>query len=512
MRKIAITILLLFLPLTFVVHPVIRVLGMYESLLAYSFENEPDPSTFQEVNYTKLAEVADWTDQRFVEYHMPLNVSSPTFFVDENYTEVDYYKYGDNRAARTGISYSAWVHKYIAAKRENDQEQEEFALGVLKNLTHGLSMLMKVPNGGLGAQFPGKLARGYAPPGSQDIAQYYYRDNPKHFNGTGKYSQYIWRDFTSNDEHAGYYLFLALALKYLEDPWIIDTVYKIVDQLANYHIQNNFKVIAAHGGPSGAQQTPALGSNAFWKALLLKMASMCYPEKYEDDYYYFISNEMGYLHTNMGGAYETISNYFAYNFGHSVCFSYLLLEGVNTEVGKTFYEGFLNSLRHNVENHRNPYFNAMFLALQAELLNITRGDFPILEHDVEDQMMNLIKTHHPDRAREAPPIPDSYEPVPAYAEITEFVKNHPHGDFYATAMMEVELDQTMYTRPLTADLMAGKPFIWSRSPYLEPEEVGKPLLENSGITFLTPYWIMRAHGFMLATGTKPAYEDYGGNL
>ncbi len=497
-------VLVVLIPMISISIPVVRVTSIYQDLIQHSFDLEPDPSTFQQINYSRLSEVANWTDERFKQYHMPLNMCSPTYFTDDSYTEVDHYKYGDNEALRTGIAYTAWVHKYLAAKREGNRAMEADALQVLYNLTHGMSMLMRVPNGGLGSEYPGKLARGYSPPDARDVGAYYFEEHPKHFNGTGKYSQWKWRDYTSNDEHGGYYMFLAMALKYIEDPWILDMVYKIVDQLANYMVQNRFLGIAAHGGPTGVDQNPRVGEGGFWKAVLLKMASMCYPEKYRDLYYYFMNNEFGYFHNKMSGAQETVANYFAYNFAHAACFGFLVLEGIETNIGKRFYEGYLNSLRKNVENHRNPYFNAIYLALRAELYGSQQGDFPVLEHDVEDQLMRLEQSHFPDRAYEAPPTPDEYDVIPELEKWEQWLEEHPLGDFYSIFLMDVDIEKKIYTKPLTADLRPGITFLWAKNPFYEPRTLNRPLLENAGISFMAPYWIARAHGFINATGIKQA--------
>jgi hypothetical protein len=50
---------------------------------------------------------------------------------------------------------------------------KEDALNVLKNLTTGMAMMIIVPNGGLGSNYNGILARGYAPPNEPLLGDFF---------------------------------------------------------------------------------------------------------------------------------------------------------------------------------------------------------------------------------------------------------------------------------------------------------------------------------------------------
>jgi hypothetical protein len=246
----------------------------------------PDPNKFIDIDYDRLAYMVEWTDVRFKQYHMPLNMSSACTFEDNGlFDTVAYYHYSDNEAGFTGTAYAGWVHKYLAAIRENNETMKQDALQVIKNLTTGMAMMIIVPNGGLGSNYNGILARGYAPPNEPFLGNFYYQEHSRHFNGTYPYDQYRWRGYTSNDEYAIYYLFLALATKYIApgmdeiSQYVNYTVSQIVDQLANYMLKNNFLGIHATGAPTGTDQKPRFGSFGFWAPLLLKLGSIYYPEK-----------------------------------------------------------------------------------------------------------------------------------------------------------------------------------------------------------------------------------------
>ena len=67
---------------------------------------------------------------------------------------------------------------------------------------------------------------------------------------------------------------LAACLKYIDDPYVVDTVGLIVEQLANYMKETNFLGINGPGGPSGVEQKARIYAGGVWVTLLLKMAAM----------------------------------------------------------------------------------------------------------------------------------------------------------------------------------------------------------------------------------------------
>ena len=216
---------------------------------------------------------------------------------------------------------AGWVFKYVAAVNEGNQTMKADALRVIRKLTHGMAMMVAVPNGGLGPDFPGKLARGWAPPFTHDFAKFFFNNDPRHYNGTDgtamggqDYSQWRWRAHTSNDEYGGYYMGIGLVLKYVDDPYCQALVHLVIDQLAADMLRNNFLVIDAHGGPTGVDQKAKFLSGGAFALLLIKMAALCYPDKYERYYYNLATEEMWALMSGEGGDQETVSNYYAFHF------------------------------------------------------------------------------------------------------------------------------------------------------------------------------------------------------
>ncbi|MHA1719641.1 MAG: hypothetical protein ACTSWX_06935, partial [Promethearchaeota archaeon] len=445
-------------------------------------------------------EMARVYDDLFQKNHLPLNFTSSCDYVDGNYTEVANYDFSDNGALWTGIAMAGWVFHYVAASNEGNITDIDYSLSVIRRMVNGMSMLMIVPNGGLGPEYPGILARGWAGPGDKDINPGIFQDHIRHYNGTGAYSQYRWRGHTSNDEYGGYYLGLAVCLKYVDDPYVQRTVGLIIEQLANYMKETNFLGINGPGGPSGVDQKPRVYTGAYWISLLLKMAAIVNAEEYLTDYYHFVSAEMAYLATAESSDHETMANYYAYNFAHCVVFAFLLLEGTQSEIGRIYYNAYLNSLRHYTEFHRNAWFNVIYLALTAE-----PGQYPEIERDIEDQLMRLEINHFPDRHYPLLPAPPSYEKVQKILQWKNEIANHNWATLYYVAFIETDWEEVYFTKPLTVEYRRTGNYMWERNPWENTTYWhDAPLHEEPGMTFTTPYWIARAFGFIQPSGYREA--------
>ncbi|MCP4762165.1 MAG: hypothetical protein GY870_10315 [archaeon] len=542
--KTGIVLIFCIIPVSLFGFHIVNILNVYGTICNFQFDDElaPDVDDFMEVDFASLEEMANWTDDRFVEFHMPNNLSSAATFTDATYTTPALYHYSDNEALWTGTAYNGWVHKYLALVKENaPQTQVDDTLNVIENLTGGLAMLMAVPNGGLGPNFPGKLARCYAYPNKSDIKNTFLHDdtNVRHVNGTDgshisggvDYSQYRWRTYTSNDEYGGYYLFMALALKYMApvSAYINETIYKIVDQNAQYMLQTNFLAIHENGAPNGPNQLPKIvGSGGFWAAIVLKMAAICYPEKYDRIYYHYLTSELLHLSVAESEAHQPVGDYYAYNFASDLCFGFLLLlddDGLYQEeiqIKQHFYNGYKNSLWNNVKNHRNAYFNSMYLALQAEYFGVDGADrstmtteYKTIEYDIQDQLMRMNKTHkgythfpqrYYNRNQTQADLPTGmYEEAESVVYWRNFIQESPMAWLYGAILSELDLDDVVFTRPLTMEYRHTTNFIWQRTPYTFVERLGGNdgnYKEEAGISYLVPYWIARAHGFMNRTGVR----------
>jgi len=464
----------------------------------------PPISAFQLANYDQLAAMAAFYERRFEDYHMPLNYTVSTLFTSTNYTDVDKYGFTDNGALWSATAIAAYVGKFLAARREGNATMEQDALQVIRRLVHGMSMMLAVPNGGLGPEYGAILARMWAAPEHASMpGMPLFNDSVggarspyAYYNGTGLYQNWRYSDFTSLDEYGGYYWGLAITYKYVDDPWVRSTLSLMIDQLCNGMLQTNFLGIGGFGGPTGVDQKMRFFNAATWSLLLLKMGSIAYPDKYARLYYHF-AVEMGYaFFTNEGGAQEIVANYYAYNFGIDVVFGLLLLEDDPT-LRAQYLANFNNGMWSYVKTHRNAHFNAIHLIVNG----LDPGEDVYYERDIEDQLTRFTLTHYPDINGPVTAPGPEYNVVD-FAKWQDFFEHHPLGNFMAPFFFEFELYTGFYDRPLTVDMCKTRLYIWGGNPFVIPKNNTNILHENPGLSFLTPYWLMRGFGFINATGVR----------
>jgi hypothetical protein len=485
---------------------VFYIFNSYEGIADFSIDARPDKSSFKTANLTTLEEIAIGLDERYPKYHLPLNQSTSCTFNNDSmenggivsYTNVSSYHFSDNEALWTGIDYVGWTYKYLSAQKENDTVMERYAHDVLINMTSGLTMLMIVPNGGLGPNFGGILGRGYAPPDAKETWPYIFRDGiEKHFTGTGNYTDWRWRGYTSNDEFSGYYLFLAMATKYLMNiSFIAERVSLIVDQLCFNFLNTNFLGLHGSGATTGVDQKPYMFSGAFIQCLLLKLGAIHFPEKYAQKYYHQLANDMAYLSTHEGGVHEVFANYYAYNFALCTCLGYLILED-DPEIWNIFFDGYYNSIWQYTKNHRDAWSNSIILMIANECAHLNLNarvseNMSIVVADVKDQLQRFAETHYPDRGYlMGQSLPEGYVEV---QPVAEFVDAMNFGEDTQN-LLGIDKDDKFLNKPLTIDLRDVDGWAWNNNPFVfRPRATERLLHENTGSTFTVPYWMLRYSG------------------
>ncbi len=484
-------------------------------MVQFTYDNEPDPSTFLEANYTRMAEMAKYYDQRFETYHIPLNMSTDTVFTNENCTEVSYYAYSDNTGQWTGLAITGFIYKYLTGIKENNSTLKDDALRVIRKLVHGMSMQLAVPNGGLGPDYGAILARGWANPENKDIADFYFQDTnennddkySQHHNGTGVYSNWRWRGYTSNDEYSAFYAALAMLLKYIQEDDVQQLVKLMIDQVASYMLDNNFLGMDWHGGPTGVEQKARFGQMGMWVSLILKMAAISFPEKYERLYYHYVGEELYALWANEGGDQESVSNYYAFAFGYHVAFALLQLEDQPGRLRNMFLDKYQQSLRSYTEYHRNPFYDII------ELISIYEpGENTLLERGVEDQLMRYDCVYHfPDRALGCANVSEdpSYQKVEYFEELFAYFNEDTLGNWVGIAFPEVEMDTFYYNKPQTVEYLQGNIFIWEKNPFRPSRVYYNPKYEYASFSFSMIYWMGRATGFFESMGMRNYIEGEG---
>lgn len=504
---------------TVIMVPVV-LLGSILGLAAYTYSAIPSfgmddslelqLSEFTPGNYTDLALVAAYLDQRFEDFHMPLNYTVPTLFTNDSRTVVERYIFTDNGALWSATAMAAFVGKYLAAIRENDTVMKEDALRVIRRLTHGMAMMLAVPNGGLGPEHGAIVARMWAAPEHASVPGMPLFGNqvnvsrPRpyaYYNGTGPYSQWRYSDFTSLDEYGGYYMGIALPFKFIspdDAPDVHETLRLIIDQLCTGMQQTNFLGIGGWGGPTGTDQKSRFFQGGCWALLVLKMGALAFPDKYERLYYHY-AVEQGYaFHTREGGPQEIVANYYAYNFAIDVTFALLVLEDDPVLRG-VYLKNFRDGMWSYVKWHRNAHFNVIHLIVNR----FAPGQVEYYERDVEDQLMDFKVSHVPDVV--GPLVaPDASYQLVDFSTWTWFFTFHPVGNALAPLFFEFELDKGFFNKPLKVSMMPTRSYIWGGNPFRGVDEGYTPDLrvEQAGLSFLMPYWLARGFGFINASGVR----------
>jgi hypothetical protein len=498
-------------PIVFVSVFAASLMQKFNDLASFTQDYVPDPSSFIDGNYTRFAEMAEYYDSRFEEFHIPLNMSTDTVFTDNSCTIVDYYAYSDNTGQWTGLAITGWVFKYLAAIREENSTMKEDSLRVIRKLFHGMSMQLAVPNGGLGSEYGGILARGWADPAFRNISEFYFQDTnnsinndkyTQHHNGTGPYSNFRWRGYTSLDEYSGFLGGLSFVYKYVQEPDIQATAKLMIDQVAYNFIETNWLGLDWHGGLTGVSMKARFFQSGAWASLVLKLGALAFPEKYSQYYYHYVVEELYGRWSAMGSQIEVVANYYAFAFSYHVCFALLMLE-TDTQIHDLFYNIFNKSIFSYTDYHRNPFYNMILL-----ILNDEPGTNPILERDVEDQLMRYdCEYHFPDRrlGHNATASENGYTTVDNINELNDFLDNNWLGWLYRSFFFEIEREDVFYSKPLTVEFMPGNIFVWEKNPfedYSDQLENINPKYEFAGFSFTIVYWMARGAGYFPATGVR----------
>jgi hypothetical protein len=455
-------------------------------------------------------------------YHTPINLSVNCDRWNDG--TVRSYHLTDNAGLYTGASLATECLRYSTLTNATEIED---SLTLIKRLTTGLSMLMAVPNGGLGPEFPGQtLARFYAMPEQVNDANYseMFGDQYKMFNGTDgtamggeDYSQWRVRLYTSKDELGGYFFGLAAALKLCDDPWVHEIIRKIVGQITNGFLDSMYQEIHGDGNPCGAHLENMFTLTGEWKMVLLKMAAIAYPEneRYAQLYNYYCTREMYQPHSPHVGESNTVDEYYANGFSHDLLMAYVLLEDNPVQFNRFIktYEEDYKLFRYQ----RNAQINAVFLAFNAKRTTpstiYNQEDLDEILHDTLDQLYQF--TAYPlyddgygganKSIRREDLGGDWMKLDPKIQKWKDFFDYNPIGKLFRwlpAELMNGMLDDR-YLKPRTVSMYRVDTFIWNSNPYDGTENIWSYIRvspnyvqERIGISYTLPYYLLKYFGFL----------------
>lgn len=534
-KNVAIVFLFL-LPLIGFLSYASGILIMLEDETSYTFDIDP-PNTerfysMDEIDENKMAELAEVISERLLLYHLPINLSVTTEFTDYNYDTVERYHETDNAALYGSQTLAAQCLRYATAKKENDQAEMDASMKIIRKLVKGFSLLMAVPNGGLGPEYPGTPGRFYAPPGSQADYPEMWSDHYKMFYGQGKYSGWRCRLFTSLDEMGGYALAIGSVFKFIDPSdsedanWCYNTMRLVIAQLIEGFKDTNWLVLHGDGSPAGSDLNMDFGGGA-WKLTFLKLGAIAYPEMYTSDYAYTYAKALHSSQAGEGSSTNTIMEYYAYNFGMSLVYS-LIINEENPNIKQHYINLYANGFYDILKYHRNAWINAAFLAFMTMVDNPKSFEnsaytFEEVKWDVNDQMYrfyfwanptgmslpkdkwgirdyNLEQRPHSTRATSTNPDIAKMEIYPTSAKWRDYLENDYIGKSYAWVKDSLIDFNDHYYYPITvseanpgAMVFAGNPFYGNGNRHAES---GDGLHEERGNDFMLPYYIGRYYGFI----------------
>jgi hypothetical protein len=461
----------------------------------------PDTSNFipqNEINHTILADMAQFTETRWEQYHSPTNISVDAIFTDYNYDNVSSYVPTDNGAQWTGMMLSAEVFRYVVAKRENNQTTIDHSIKLIRKMVTCFAYFLAAPNGGIGPEYNAICARFVARPNETEVWPFMFANDPIHFNGTGIYSNWRIRLSTSLDEMAGYIMGLASVLLYVAPgdsasaEWCYETTRLLTAQLIEGFKRSNWLMISGDGNPCGTDLNSYFGG--IWKLALLKMGAIAYPESsYNQEYYYTAFKSMHLNLLSEGSSWGVIMDY--YGLTNSVCVQIVMvLMEENPQLRMFYIKEYEQGIYDICKYHRNAYINIAHLAFMSlldenekyQFYNHTSGWCPIRNY-------NLLQRPHSTRATSLDPNIRRMELAPAAQRWREWFETNQLGSLYSWLDVEFEFEDH-YMLPVSVSEMKSSSLIWEDNPFRIGN--GNPnwdgLQESTGMSYTLIYWMGRA--------------------
>jgi len=499
----------------------------------------PDTDYFydmDDINVTLFEQMAENYEARLEKYHMPTNISQDITYTDNTYSAVAEYHGTDNANLHIGYTMLAECLKYQVAVTENNEDNRLNATRMIKKLLSALIDFMAAPNGGFGINpetgkyYPGTLARFVAAPGTEDIHGWLFdqdADHPhyKHFNGTGDYSNWRVRLYTSRDELGGFYLSLASVLKWVDKDidddsfWCWNVTKVLATQMIEGFRNSNWLMLGGIGEPVGSDLNPVLEGST-WQLALLRIGATADPEKYMSLYHYCVAKMQGFNSASMGDPMGFIGGYYAYSFGLDVMITLIWLEE-DPLMRFNYIQNYENNFYSVVRYHRNNFFNAAHLMFMTMITENQRARFinpDYSEHkikwDVLDNMWrfhtsgwtdgirnyNLIDRPHSTRATSTNPLIASMERTPNKRNWREFFETSMFGPLFSWIEFEWDFGEgsELYTLPLTVSEYGVHHWLWEHNKFDDEggSGNGNGLHEAAPNSFIAIYWMLRAYNLI----------------
>ena len=502
--------------------------GLYilDDLASLSLNLDPPNTTyFTPLNHIignqkYLDQMADKYDYQLEKWHIPTNISIDVTFTNDSYSEVQDYLETDNGNLHLGYTLASQCLRYKYALDNSDLAELENATRMVKNCVSGFTNMLAAPNGGIGPDYPGMPARFVSAPENRKYHQWLFDPHPRHFNGTGAYSNWRVRLHTSRDELAGYYLGFASVLRFIDPEanedsrWCVERIKLLTAQMIEGFRKTNWLILGGDGEPVGSDLNPILGES-IWQLALLRIGATAYPDVYDSLYNYAATKLMSMHNGHMGSVINTAYDTYALAFSMDVEFALIMLEDnllLQHHYIKRFEEGFYSFLRY----HRNAFFNIVHLTFMSliqdsSLFEDSSYNDENIQWDILDQLWrfntsgwgngvrdyNLAVRPNSTRATSLNPDIASMEIDPTRAKWANFFENNIYGTLFSWVGETIDIDDPnddQYILPLTISEMGVHHFLWEHSKFFGTggNPTGNGLRQVIPNSYLVVYWMGKA--------------------
>ncbi|MBN2157441.1 MAG: hypothetical protein JW776_15450 [Candidatus Lokiarchaeota archaeon] len=520
LRKIILATLVLF-PVAFGGLYIGFYLGIMVPDLTSYMEIPPDTSDFynlEDINITRLEEIGT-EFEHLQEQHLPINLSQTITF-NANTGEVLSYHGTDNGALHTAENLVASCLRYASL---SPGPEKDYSLFLIRKMVDAMRLLIEVPNGGLGPEFPGTIvARFYAPPEKWNDGNYtwIFDDYFRHFNGTnGKlihesgtdYSQWRMRLYTSKDELAGYFGALAALLALVDVPDVQEITKLIILQLMEGMLSSFWQEMTGDGKPNGVHFQPP--SSSAWKLLLTRMAIIADPEnaRYQQLFHYYLAKERKVDNVMFVGKMDNIDNYYSHYFNSFVLLGLFLVEN-NQEILDLYFKNFQEKTYQNYRGHRNAVLNTLYLVAASKSGRKTIFDVESIRWDVLDQLWrfnvhNLVPFDTTFGGTNQTISRTSLDAEwiivdPNIAKWKNFVDNTWFGGLYKwlTYGIQDAVFEQRFLKPAVIGMLRPTETVWNKNPYREDGEhvynTSSTITQFAGASFTLPFYMLKYCGYL----------------
>ncbi|MBD3352841.1 MAG: hypothetical protein GF364_15255 [Candidatus Lokiarchaeota archaeon] len=484
--------IILIILISYLITPIYIVFDVLNVPLDYDVDN----SDWIEPDLAEMASMQDEFEYYLNEYHLPMNYTLSILW-NEDYSEILTYIVTGDACIWTGMMLAAQAFRYGAARNSGNVSEMDKALSMVRKVLSGVTLLLAVPNGGIGPEYGGILARSVLSPDENRSLyhQYLFGSSKDIFNGSGIYKQWQWVGYPSIDQHSGIVFGLTrVALSVAPfDETISETTKLLTQQLVEHYLKTNWMITDAGGRTTGQDIDISTEEGSFAVLSFLKMAQLANPksDRYQSLYnhYAYERGYIFYLKPPIPLKYLNYYNYYSLNL-YMLLF-YHLAEAEEDKFLKNVYQRFfLNNFYKVFKSSRNAWYNCAYLGIMGN------KDADIAR-DIADQLMRFGLEDEPGHTR----IPDrggGRTPIPADQYGTEplirwraFIENNTFGRFFYGWVDGIlpNLDEIL-NAPKTTDQYQQEDFIWQRTPWTPGYHWNhEEYRQDSGLSYLLPYYM-----------------------